>query len=100
MSDPINPDHYRDRDGSQIDCSAAQKAGLGLGGYRSYLAGCAAKYLWRFESKNGVEDLRKCIQVLHMLKDTYLEGIPQNNKVLKHVAPDNGPSRYGEYNPT
>ena len=79
MSDPINPDHYRDRDGSQIDCSAAQKAGLGLGGYRSYLAGCAAKYLWRFESKNGVEDLRKCIQVLHMLKDTYSEGIPQNN---------------------
>ena len=54
MSDPINPDHYRDRDGSRIDCSAAQKAGLGLGGYRSYLAGCAAKYLWRFEAKNGV----------------------------------------------
>lgn len=71
MSDPISPDHYRPRDGSDIDCAAAQRAGLGLAGYRSYLAGCAAKYLWRHTEKNGIEDLRKSVQCINMLIDTY-----------------------------
>ena len=71
MSDPISPDHYRPRDGSNIDCAAAQRAGLGLAGYRSYLAGCAAKYFWRHTEKNGIEDLHKAVQCINMLIDTY-----------------------------
>ena len=71
MSDPISPDHYRPRDGSNIDCAAAQRAGLGLAGYRSYLAGCAAMYLWRHTEKNGIEDLHKSVQCINMLIDTY-----------------------------
>ena len=74
MSDPISPDHYRPRDGSNIDCAAAQRAGLGLAGSRSYLAGCAATYLWRHTEKNGIEDLHKAVQCINMLIDTY-EGI-------------------------
>lgn len=29
-----------------------------------YWLGCAFKYLWRFDRKNGVEDLRKCRQCI------------------------------------
>lgn len=70
MTDKIRPAHYKPRDGSTVDCSRAQQAGLGKHGYQAYLAGCAAKYLWRFPEKNGREDLQKCIQILNMLLDT------------------------------
>lgn len=70
MADKIRPGHYKPRDGSTVDCSRAQQAGLGKAGYQAYLAGCAAKYLWRFPEKNGREDLHKCIQILNMLLDT------------------------------
>ena len=70
MADKIRPAHYKPRDGSTVDCSRAQQAGLGKQGYQAYLAGCAAKYLWRFPEKNGREDLQKCIQILNMLLDT------------------------------
>jgi hypothetical protein len=70
MADKIRPAHYKPRDGSAVDCSRAQQAGLGKQGYQAYLAGCAAKYLWRFPEKNGREDLQKCIQILNMLLDT------------------------------
>jgi hypothetical protein len=70
MTDKIRPAHYKPRDGSAVDCSRAQQAGLGKQGYQAYLAGCAAKYLWRFPEKNGREDLQKCIQILNMLLDT------------------------------
>lgn len=69
--DPINPTHYESRDGSDVDCARAQLAGLSPAGYRSYLAGNAAKYLWRHANKNGVQDLQKAIKCLQMLIATY-----------------------------
>lgn len=32
-----------------------------------YWWGCAFKYLWRWTSKNGIEDLRKCRQCIEFL---------------------------------
>ena len=69
--DPINPAHYEPRDGSDIDCARAQLAGLGVLGYRAYLAGNAAKYVWRHTLKNGVQDIDKAIKCLEMLRATY-----------------------------
>lgn len=67
VKDPINPSHYIDRDGSGIHAHHSQRAMLGIAGYRAYLAGCALKYISRWDRKNGVEDVRKARQCLAML---------------------------------
>ena len=54
-SDPINPSHYRQ---GGIECIEAMKVALGSG-FLGYLRGNAIKYLWRYDKKNGVEDLKK-----------------------------------------
>jgi hypothetical protein len=54
-SDPINPSHYKQ---GGIECIEAMKVALG-GGFLGYLRGNAIKYLWRYDKKNGVEDLKK-----------------------------------------
>jgi hypothetical protein len=58
MSDPINPDHYRQ---GSVECIDAIKAAtVGRNPFEAYLAGNCIKYLWRSALKGGVEDLRKC----------------------------------------
>jgi len=54
-SDPVNPSHYKQ---GGIECIEAMKVALG-GGFLGYLRGNAIKYLWRYDKKNGVEDLKK-----------------------------------------
>jgi hypothetical protein len=54
-SDPINPSHYKQ---GGIECVEAIKAALGEG-FPDYLRGNVMKYLWRYDKKNGVEDLKK-----------------------------------------
>jgi hypothetical protein len=55
QADPINPSHYKQ---GGIECIEAMKVALG-GGFFGYLRGNAIKYLWRYDKKNGVEDLKK-----------------------------------------
>jgi hypothetical protein len=55
QADPINPSHYKQ---GGIECIEAMKVALG-GGFTGYLRGNAIKYLWRYDRKNGVEDLKK-----------------------------------------
>jgi hypothetical protein len=55
QADPINPSHYKQ---GGIECIEAMKVALG-GGFLGYLRGNAIKYLWRYDKKNGVEDLKK-----------------------------------------
>ena len=58
MSDAVNqPDHYTG--GNGIECIAAIRAALGDDGFRDYCAGNVLKYVWRYKSKNGIEDLEK-----------------------------------------
>jgi hypothetical protein len=67
MSDPINPSHYDSQDGSEIDCLRAQLSMLGAERMRGYHAGNVLKYLWRWDRKNGVEDLRKAVRHIEFL---------------------------------
>jgi hypothetical protein len=56
MKDPVNhPEHYTS---GNIECLDAIKAALGEN-YQFYVQGNLIKYIWRFNHKNGVEDLKK-----------------------------------------
>lgn len=54
-SDPVNPWHYKR---GSIECIEAIKAALDSR-FIGYLSGNILKYLWRWEDKNGIEDLKK-----------------------------------------
>lgn len=51
-----NPSHYAD---SAIECIDAMQAMLTPEQFVGYLRGNIFKYQWRYEKKNGVEDLKK-----------------------------------------
>lgn len=62
--DMVNsPRHYNE---SGIECIDALEAMLG-DGFKSYLQGNIAKYLWRYKYKNGLEDLHKAQWYLNKL---------------------------------
>lgn len=57
MHDPVNsPSHYTN---GGIECIEAQEASMSTEAFRGALKFNCQKYLWRYESKNGLEDLRK-----------------------------------------
>ena len=53
--DKINPTHYK----GTIECIDAIESTMTKEAYRGYLKGNVLKYVWRYEKKNGVEDLQK-----------------------------------------
>ena len=55
-NDNVNrPKHYRK---GSVECIDAIKSATG-DGYQFYLQGNIMKYMWRFNHKNGLEDLQK-----------------------------------------
>lgn len=57
VPDQVNkPLHYNV---SGIECIDAIRATLGPTGFQAYCKGNVMKYLWRYEYKNGIEDLKK-----------------------------------------
>ena len=60
-----SPKHYK----GEIECIAAIKASMSHQQYLGYLKGNAMKYLWRYDRKNGVEDLEKAKVYLEWLID-------------------------------
>jgi len=55
-NDNVNrPKHYRK---GSVECIDAIKSATG-DGYQFYLQGNVIKYMWRFNHKNGLEDLQK-----------------------------------------
>ena len=55
--DPVDqPDHYNK---GSIEAIEAIKASMHPQEFKGYLKGNCLKYLWRYEYKNGVEDLKK-----------------------------------------
>ena len=50
-----------------IECIEAIKASMSTEAYTGYLKGNVQKYVWRYEDKNGVEDLRKAQWYLNAL---------------------------------
>ena len=68
-NDTVNhPSHYTQGD---IECIDAIKASMPISEFIGYLKGNALKYLWRYEGKGGVEDLRKCAWYLQKLIDQF-----------------------------
>ncbi len=77
MSDMVNhPQHYNQ---GGIECIDAIKAAtVGKTGIQAFCTGNAIKYLWRYEKKNGLEDVKKAqfyinrlIQELEQKKENY-----------------------------
>jgi hypothetical protein len=64
MNDPINPNHYKQGGIESID---AIKAFMSEEAFKGFLKGNCQKYLFRYEKKNGIEDLRKCQWYLECL---------------------------------
>lgn len=62
--DAINPNHYKS---SNMECIDALAETLGSDGIKSFCKGNVIKYLWRYEKKNGVEDLKKAKWYLEKL---------------------------------
>jgi len=69
--DAVNkPAHYNM---SEMECIDAIEASL-RDGFIYYLQGNVQKYIWRFQYKNGLEDLEKARWYLDKLIEVYDEG--------------------------
>ncbi|WP_287028328.1 DUF3310 domain-containing protein [Herbaspirillum sp.] len=67
LRDAINPGHYRQ---GGIECIDALKAAtVGKTGIEAVCVANVIKYLWRYEEKNGVEDVEKALWYLNRLHD-------------------------------
>ena len=65
--DNINPNHYKQ---GEIECiDALESATTNLMGLDAVCTANAIKYLWRWQEKNGIEDLRKAIWYINKLID-------------------------------
>lgn len=64
MKNNIDPDHYKKGD---VECIDAIKSSMSNLEFRAYLKGSVMKYLWRYEDKNYLEDLQKCMWFLQKL---------------------------------
>lgn len=64
--DKINPTHYK----GTIECIDAIESTMSKEAFRGYLKGNVLKYMWRYEKKNGVEDLQKAEWYLKRLIDS------------------------------
>lgn len=51
------PVHYAS---GGIEAIEAMESSMSAEAFKGFLKGNAIKYLWRYEKKNGLEDLRKC----------------------------------------
>ena len=68
MEDTVNhPIHYNKAGIETIDAIEA----VTTNGFKYYLQGNILKYIWRYEYKNGVEDLKKARWYLDKLIEVY-----------------------------
>jgi hypothetical protein len=71
MKDNVKePSHYK----GEIECIAAIKASMSQQQFKGYLKGNIIKYLWRYDRKNGLEDLQKA--------DVYLQWLIKEQSTL------------------
>ena len=52
----LHPEHYT---AGEIECIDAIRASMGLEGFANYCKGNVIKYVWRWETKGGIQDLMK-----------------------------------------
>lgn len=82
MADAINPSHYKQ---GKVECiDALESATVNKTGLEAVCVANVIKYLWRYEAKNGLEDVRKAQWYLAKLID-YLNA--KNKKPIQHFKP-------------
>ncbi len=68
MTDMVNsPPHYNS---GNIECIDAIKESMSSEAFKGYLKGNIQKYIWRYENKKGLEDLKKAQWYLNKLIKT------------------------------
>lgn len=68
--DSVNkPAHYNQ---SGIECIEAIEASMSNEQFCGYLKGNIMKYMWRYEDKNKIEDLKKAQWYLNKLIEKYV----------------------------
>lgn len=68
--DTVNkPAHYNQ---SGIECIVAIEASMSNEQFCGYLKGNIIKYMWRYEDKNKIEDLKKAQWYLNKLIEKYV----------------------------
>ncbi len=66
-ADPVNhPNHYTS---GSVECIEAIEASMSSEQFKGYCKACVMKYVWRYQLKNGVEDLKKARWYLNKLID-------------------------------
>ena len=65
LKDAINPDHYKRGDVECID--AIEAATVGKKGTEAICVANVIKYLWRYENKDGIKDVKKAQWYLERL---------------------------------
>lgn len=71
MKDNINPDHYKQ---GKVECiEALEAATTNKKGIEAVCTANIIKYLWRYEEKNGLEDVKKAKWYLEKLIKTLEE---------------------------
>lgn len=82
MADAINPSHYKQ---GKVECiDAIESATIHKTGLEAVCTANVIKYLFRYESKNGLEDVRKAKWYIDKLI-SFLES--QEKKPIQHFKP-------------
>ena len=68
-SKPDNVNHPKHYLKGGLECIQVIKAQLTPEQYKGYLYGNVLKYMWRWQDKNGLEDLRKAAKYLEWLQE-------------------------------
>lgn len=80
MSDMVcHPQHYNQGDIECID--AIKAAAVGKTGVEAFCVGNAIKYLWRFEEKNGLQDVEKARWYVERLIQELKESTEDNEEI-------------------
>jgi hypothetical protein len=75
MKDNVNPSHYKQ---GKVECiDAIESATINKNGLDAVCTANVIKYIWRAESKGGVEDLKKAQWYLSRMIDQYVQEVPK-----------------------
>jgi hypothetical protein len=94
----INPAHYQK---GGVECIEAIEASMSKEAFRGFLKGNCIKYIYRYENKNGAEDLRKAewylLRLIALREDEETmakETIRNSSKIVAEAIANYDPDDY------
>jgi len=79
----INPAHYQK---GGVECIEAIEASMTAEAFKGFLKGNCIKYLYRYENKNGIEDLKKAEWYLLRLTALIENEVAFENKITQAIS--------------